>query len=996
MHLNDFHRNRFRLATLLWLFSAGFIFAQTATVSGTLTAEGEVLIGASVLLEDTSSGSVTDYDGNFILKNLPAGTHRLVMSYIGYQPDTLEVELESGEHRSLGVIQLGISANALDAVTVNATLDRSGEAGSRLQMLQSDRIANVISKESIQRLPDQNAGEAIGRMAGVVLESDQGEGKYVSFRGTPVDWSSTLVNGDRMPIANEEMVGRALNFDVLPTSLISYIENSISLTPDLEGDAIGGTANLITRVAPEEGFSLDLRAGSGYNLKAGKPIWNGSASYGTRLLGGKLGVLAGGSVFSRNWSTDNYEIFYGSNDNHSIERLELRKYDGLKTSYGANLYADYRITDDHVLHTSGFIGVTNDDEFNRKTQFNWVAGVGQSIRLQNIHNILNNRLYGGEIGGRHGKERLQLNWKVATYGNRFSYGDAPFGENDARNGYHVVEFEKVVRFNDYLQLDRDGNPTDPANAFTRLKLLDIDSPVEGYGDHYDQLIPSYDNIVAVKPSDTMFVFSKAYSELNQHVEQDPVVAQLDLNFKPNSRQSFKLGTKYRAKTGERTLGLDAWVRNPRDREVIVSEDYNGEAVSNGSDFLSEIGAPYQGMLFPFLTEAQTDNFVTGLGDRLEYLPFGTRTPFYKQFVGSSFRYEEDVMAAYAMGKWEINDRLTITGGIRWEETMVDIRADTVKEDIVNNERIIEETRLKRDYGAVLPMANIRYELAEKSLLRLSLSRSFRRPNFNELKPGEPEIHYTHFHILYGNPDLKPTFSWNGDLSVQRFFGLQGMVMASVYYKRVTDHIFASFETQMLDISSEANQFIVPGGLAAKRYQNAPIAHLAGFELTATQKLGFISAALRDVEVAFNYTHTRSRMEIDARDELQALPRQSPNLLNARLSYDGQKLHANVGISYRDDYLEELNLFAIQDPVTGEPTIIQQNSDYDIFVGKALNMDASVGYRFTPRLSVVAEANNLLNTPYVVYRGRRERPVQTEYYGQRAQLSITYQLAGSDK
>jgi len=75
----------------LWL-SVGWAWAQY-TVSGSLSDErtGEPLIGASIILKGTTSGAITDLDGNFSL-NLPGTDQReLVISYIGYFSQTISV-----------------------------------------------------------------------------------------------------------------------------------------------------------------------------------------------------------------------------------------------------------------------------------------------------------------------------------------------------------------------------------------------------------------------------------------------------------------------------------------------------------------------------------------------------------------------------------------------------------------------------------------------------------------------------------------------------------------------------------------------------------------------------------------------------------------------------------------------------------------------------------------------------------------------------------------
>ncbi|THH41466.1 SusC/RagA family TonB-linked outer membrane protein [Neolewinella litorea] len=105
MKLNFNHVHRGCLFLLLVLFTSSAALAQT-TVSGTITDadNGDPLIGASVLVTGTSTGTVTDFDGNFSL-NVPAGAESLTVSYTGYATQTipldgqteLNIALTSGE-----------------------------------------------------------------------------------------------------------------------------------------------------------------------------------------------------------------------------------------------------------------------------------------------------------------------------------------------------------------------------------------------------------------------------------------------------------------------------------------------------------------------------------------------------------------------------------------------------------------------------------------------------------------------------------------------------------------------------------------------------------------------------------------------------------------------------------------------------------------------------------------------------------------------------------
>ncbi len=105
MKLNLDHAYRGCLFLLLVLFTSTAALAQTS-VSGTITDadNGDPLIGASVLVTGTSTGTVTDFDGNFTL-NVPEGSESLTISYTGYATQTVpftgqttvDLTLTSGE-----------------------------------------------------------------------------------------------------------------------------------------------------------------------------------------------------------------------------------------------------------------------------------------------------------------------------------------------------------------------------------------------------------------------------------------------------------------------------------------------------------------------------------------------------------------------------------------------------------------------------------------------------------------------------------------------------------------------------------------------------------------------------------------------------------------------------------------------------------------------------------------------------------------------------------
>ncbi|MBX2876850.1 MAG: TonB-dependent receptor [Saprospiraceae bacterium] len=105
------------LSAVLFSFA---LQAQSASIRGSITDETEqALVGASVLIANTGTGTTTDLDGKFELSNLKAGAYTLLISYVGYESSTYNVELADGETQDLKVA-LAESTASLSTITVSA------------------------------------------------------------------------------------------------------------------------------------------------------------------------------------------------------------------------------------------------------------------------------------------------------------------------------------------------------------------------------------------------------------------------------------------------------------------------------------------------------------------------------------------------------------------------------------------------------------------------------------------------------------------------------------------------------------------------------------------------------------------------------------------------------------------------------------------------------------------------------------------------------------
>lgn len=110
--------------TLLFLFTFSVIAQQkTGTIKGRVTdAEtNEVLIGANIILLSTQIGAATDIDGNYIIRNVPFGSYKLAISFVGYETKTLG----PFEIKSDNSLNVNVDLKSDTDLNVNVSLETS-------------------------------------------------------------------------------------------------------------------------------------------------------------------------------------------------------------------------------------------------------------------------------------------------------------------------------------------------------------------------------------------------------------------------------------------------------------------------------------------------------------------------------------------------------------------------------------------------------------------------------------------------------------------------------------------------------------------------------------------------------------------------------------------------------------------------------------------------------------------------------------------------------
>lgn len=345
---------------ILLLLSGTTAMAQRGIIKGRITDQKskEPLTGATIVVTGTNNAAATDLSGAYQFY-VNSGTLSLTVRYLGYKDTTLSVNLNSNELKVLNIAMSGRQRNLNNVVITGYT---QGQAKALNQQKNADNIKNIIAADQIGRFPDPNAAEALQRVPGVNIERDQGEGRYVSIRGLAPQFTNTSINGEQIPSPEADV--RFVALDAIPSDQLASIEVSKALTPDMDGDAIGGSVNLITRTAQNRKADVSGSFGGGYNNLMGKPNLQGQLQYGQRFgKDEKLGLLFNGNYYHNDLGSDNFERAVEDNE------MELRDYALTRTRLGLSSSLDYKFNNHHEIYFRGLYSRFTDREQRRRYVF---------------------------------------------------------------------------------------------------------------------------------------------------------------------------------------------------------------------------------------------------------------------------------------------------------------------------------------------------------------------------------------------------------------------------------------------------------------------------------------------------------------------------------------------------------------------------------------------------------------------------------------------------
>ena len=238
-------------------------FSQTGTLRGKIIdgSTGEELIGATVMIVGTTTGSASDLDGNYNIFDIKSGTYQFQCQFISYTPQTVsDVVIKSGEVTVINFTLQSVSMG-LKEVEISAKASQRTEAALLTLQKKSANVVDGISAQQMKRSGDSDAAGALKRVSGINVE----EGKYVFVRGLSDRYSKATLNGSEIPGLDPNR--NTVQMDIFPTNLIENMVVYKSYTPNLPADFTGGLIDIVTLDFPES-FTVSFSYKAGYNTQS--------------------------------------------------------------------------------------------------------------------------------------------------------------------------------------------------------------------------------------------------------------------------------------------------------------------------------------------------------------------------------------------------------------------------------------------------------------------------------------------------------------------------------------------------------------------------------------------------------------------------------------------------------------------------------------------------------------------------------------------------------
>ncbi|MEO5643662.1 MAG: carboxypeptidase regulatory-like domain-containing protein [Bacteroidia bacterium] len=872
----------FRLTILALFLLVLRGFSQNGTLSGTITEEvnGELVIGAVVIVDSLPKyGAVTDFDGKYLIK-IPAGVYTITCHFTGYAAVSVkQVNVTAGKNTPLDFIL----SSRLDSIVVIYDTRPTGTISAILDTIHNGNgSADGLDKKSISESVAVNASDVAKKIPGVTIV----DGRFIVVRGLSERYNAVLLNNVFAPSAETDV--KSFSFDLVPSSMIDNFMVFKSPSPDLPGEFAGGVIRITTTDIPDHnvlhvGFAGGFRSGTtlnSFNINEGAKGDFFAAGSGSRNLPSTFPTTAqvhspdftaqaqtdAGKSLSNNWAytTKNapadirfntaWEYRYSKPDSAGKKGFQFGNITAVNYSNTYLNYVSNRLdynTYDAVNQKSDTIFHFTDSIYTNSVRLAIVQNNAIRFGKQGSQRITVKNLF-NQMGDNETTLRGGINHESGTLHKEYSYRYTQRSIYTGQiNGLHEFNHKNtVIDWTAAYSLSRRSDPDWRKARYTKDISATPDDPYYLYIANSPS--PSFLGRIFIDMHEDIVAGAANYS-------QAIFIGGDSLSKK--KRYSFTVKTGVYIEQKERSYSI----RNL------------GYVFAHVNTFNWDIAT----MSLPEVFNPQNINDTDGI-------KIADATKAADQYVASNSLQAGYLMAIIPLGNFKgktdgkDHERVRISTGVRFEHDVQRLNSKTIQNDTV----IVDN-----DILSVLPSINIAWNFSDRMLMRAAYGKTLNRPEFREIAP----LYFYDFltnSINSGNPALKTPSIENYDLRWEFYPRAGENITFGAFYKKFTNPIEVYF---IPGVGS--------GGTRSFTWGNAPVAINYGMEIEMRKKLDGINVPfIRNLSIVANAALIKSEIKLaEENNGLTSNKRpmmgQSPYIINAGLFYQNDSIRFRVNATY---------------------------------------------------------------------------------------------------
>ena len=971
-----------KLWSLILLVALTMIFtASTSWASARITGKvidkttGNALPGANVYLANTNYGAATDIDGNYTIANVPQGKYTLTAKYIGYTTQTYEIEVTQNNtiEQNFELVYMTIQGDEL-VVTAQA----EGQMQAMNQQITSNSVKNIVSSAKIQELPEANAAEAVGRLPGISLQREGGEGNKVVIRGLSPQYNKVEINGVSMAATGQD--DRSVDLSMISPNVLEGIEVSKTAMADQEADQLGGTVNFLLRGAPEKP-TLNATVQGGLNgLRDKANNYYYVLGGGMRFFDNKLGVFVQGNLEktdrSSNSASSTFRIFKKGEDYLPyVSGLGLQDINRTNERSGGVLVLDYNLASTKIK-LSNTINNIDINTLTRQENFDAYDGA-------RTHNYEANY-----------QERTLL-----TMLNTLDV-EQSFGEDFKLEGSISYSKSKTDVPNEIQMNAGESNAFAAGWSWNTYQIYPFDITTKAFNNIAQSKVSQFYG----RSSKTLEEESSAKLSLEGGFKTD--LADIKIKIGGEVKHKYKkydfdqyeipLGWQDLAYTRlylTNRFGVTGYDYTDDDFPYapFIDQNYDAGDFKSGSSYVIK-NVPEKNTMLDVYNEIKNLKSVNGvtMGKTLWY--------DYTDSNLNDYSGHENYYAAYILPTLTFgNKTVTFIPGVRFEHNLTEYTANRSKGPGKPTDPFVFFAYTStQENNYLLPMIHLKYQVFDWFDIRASYTKTLARPNYNRLIPTWSS---TGLNINWNNVDLKPAQSQNFDFYFSFYTQKIGLISLGVFEKQIKD--FALYtKTYIVDgsqIRPEWPSTVAKGGFIESYTNNPDMAKVKGLEAEWQSNLWFLPGVLKGLVLNINYTYTSSRMKypkwapiykkigggplqklVGTEDQgyYDRLLDQPTNILNFTVGFDYKGFSIRTSMQYKSDVFVSSDFYDVMRQST-EPLTL-----WDMKVRQLLPVEGLQVFLNINNVSKAVDQTSNSGTGWFTDRN---------YYGLTADVGVTYIL-----